>query len=141
VTALREEARSSEDQALITDLFERITLYDLKVDKPTSRRRADGKWVIRVPVVARKLYVDARGGESEDPLDDTIEVGLFAPRAGGDFLDARSVVLLRRYPIRSGRQELTFVVDRKPSYAGIDPFALYIDRDIGDNIAAVVAQE
>jgi hypothetical protein len=34
VAALRAEARTSEDQALITDLFERTTLYDFKAARP-----------------------------------------------------------------------------------------------------------
>jgi hypothetical protein len=36
IAMLREEAKTREDQALITDLFERITLYDLKVDQPKA---------------------------------------------------------------------------------------------------------
>ena len=36
IAALRAEAKTPEDQALITDLFERVTLYDLEV----SRSRA-----------------------------------------------------------------------------------------------------
>lgn len=41
--ALRAEARTAGQQALITDLFERITLYDFKVDQPTVARRADSR--------------------------------------------------------------------------------------------------
>src|SRR6185295_1736854 len=44
VAALRAEAHTPEEQTLITDLFERVTLYDLKVTQPTATRRADGKW-------------------------------------------------------------------------------------------------
>ena len=43
IEALRAEARTSEEQALITDLFERVTLYDLKVTQPTAVRRADAR--------------------------------------------------------------------------------------------------
>jgi aminopeptidase N len=37
IRLLREEAKTPEQQALITDLFERITLYDLKVQAPNGR--------------------------------------------------------------------------------------------------------
>lgn len=37
IAFLREEAKTPEDQALITDLFERITIYHLKVQEPTAR--------------------------------------------------------------------------------------------------------
>jgi len=30
-----------------------------------------------------------------------------------------------------------FVSDRKPLYAGVDPYNFYIDRDSADNVAAV----
>ena len=137
VAALRSEAKSSEDQTLITDLFERIALFQLKVDQPTARRRADGKWVVRVPVEASKLYSDPRGGETEARLDDRIEVGVFAAPSGSDIVDERNVVTISKERIRSGRQVLTFVTNRKPSHAGIDPYYFYIDRDVTDNLAAV----
>jgi hypothetical protein len=38
-------------------------------------------------------------------------------------------------PIRSGRQVLRFVTDRRPTHAGVDPYNLYIDRNSGDNVA------
>ena len=49
----------------------------------------------------------------------------------------KDIVLLERHPIRSGRQVLTFVTDRKPTYAGIDPYNYYIDRNSTDNVLAV----
>ena len=44
---------------------------------------------------------------------------------------------MQRRPIRSGRQVLRFVTDRKPTHAGVDPYNLYIDRIWSDNVAAV----
>ncbi|MFN3388368.1 MAG: ABC transporter permease/M1 family aminopeptidase [Allosphingosinicella sp.] len=137
VAALRAEAKRPEDQALITDLFERIALYDLKAAAPQARRRADGKWEVTVPVEARKFYADAQGAETEAPLADRIEIGLFTAEPGGGAFDRRHVLLMQRQPIRSGRQVLTFVVDRKPTHAGIDPYNLYIDRNAADNVAPV----
>ena len=46
---------------------------------------------------------------------------------------------MQRQPIRSGRQVLKFVSDRKPSYAGVDPYNFYIDRNPSDNVLAVAA--
>jgi aminopeptidase N len=39
IQALRAEVKTPEQQALITDLFERITLYDLKAVEPTAVKR------------------------------------------------------------------------------------------------------
>ncbi|HEX8481554.1 MAG TPA: M1 family aminopeptidase [Allosphingosinicella sp.] len=137
VAALRAEAKAPEHQALITDLFERITLYDLKAEGPRARRRADGKWEVEVPVEARKFYADAAGAEKEAPLADRIEIGLFTAEPGGGAFDRRHIVLMQRRPIKSGRQVLRFVVDRKPLFAGIDPYNFYIDRNSADNVAAI----
>jgi ABC-type transport system involved in multi-copper enzyme maturation permease subunit len=137
VAALRAEAASAEDQALITDLFERITLYDLKAAAPTARRLPDGRWEVTVPVEARKYYGDAEGAEREAPLADRIEIGLFAAAPGAESFDRRDVIAMQRMPVRSGRRSYRFVVDRQPLYAGIDPYNLYIDRNAADNVAPV----
>jgi aminopeptidase N len=134
VEALRAEAQSDEDQQLITDLFERVVLYDLKVGEPTAVRRADGKWDVTVPVEAKKYDVDRRGLETETPLAERIEVGLFTAMPGSDAFDAKDVIVMERRPLRSGAQVLTFVTDRKPTHAGIDPYIYYIDRNTSDNV-------
>lgn len=137
VAALRAEARTAEEQALITDLFERVLLYDLKVSAPTAVRRPDGRWDVSVPVEARRVEVDSTGGEAETPLAERIEVGLFTEAPASDAFDAKHVVAMERRPIRSGAQVLTFVTDRRPTYAGIDPYGFHIDRNAGDNVQHV----
>jgi hypothetical protein len=44
---------------------------------------------------------------------------------------------MERRPIRSGRQVLEFVTDRRPTYAGVDPYNFYIDRNVTDNVLPV----
>jgi ABC-2 type transport system permease protein len=134
VQALRAEARTDEEQDLITDLFERIVLYDLKVTGPTAVRRADGKWDVTVPVEARKYEVDGRGAETETTFAERIEVGLFTAEPGPDAFDAKDVIVMERRPIRPGAQVLRFVTDRRPTHAGIDPYNYYIDRNSRDNV-------
>lgn len=137
IDALRAEADTPEEQALITDLFERVTLYHLKAGQPTAVRRADGRWDVTLPVEAMKLYVDEKGAETEAPLAERIEVGLFTAEPGRDAFDARHVVLLERHPIRSGHQVLRFVTPRRPTHAGIDPYNFYVDRNSADNVMPV----
>ncbi len=138
IAAFRAEARTPEEQALITDLFERVTLYDLKVTQPTAVRRADGKWDVTVPIEAKKVYVHKDGATTESPLAERIEVGLFTAEPGRDVFDSSHVVLMERHPIHSGSQVLKFVTDRKPLFAGVDPYNFYIDRESGDNVSPVM---
>ncbi len=141
IQALRAEARTGEEQDLITDLFERVVLYDLKVTAPTAVRRADGRWDVTVPVEAKKHSVDARGAETETTLAERIEVGLFTanPRLAG--FGARDAIVVERRPLRSGAQALRFVTERKPTHAGVDPYGYYIDRVSVDNVRPVVEPE
>ncbi|MBA3578370.1 MAG: aminopeptidase [Gemmatimonadaceae bacterium] len=134
VEALRAEARTKEEQDLITDLFERVVLYDLRATVPTAVQRADGKWDVTVPVEAKKYNVDKRGGEKETTLSEGIEVGLFTAEPGHAAFDEKHVIVMERRQMRSGAQVLTFVTDRKPTHAGIDPYNYYIDRNSRDNV-------
>ncbi len=136
VAALRAEA-PADKQALITDLFERITLYDVKTTGATATRRADGRWDVTVTVEARKLYADGQGEETEAPLNETFDIGLFTAEPGKGVSDDEDVILVERRPIRSGTQTLRFTVDREPKFAGADPFNKWIDRDSNDNVRAV----
>lgn len=138
VRHLRAVARP-EDAALITDLFEKITLYDVKVTDAKSRRRADGRWDVTLDVEARKLYADGKGRETEVPLNEPFEVGTYTVEPGRKGYDKRSVIGVQRLPLRSGRQTITVVADREPKVAGVDPFNKRIDRNSDDNLKAVDA--
>ncbi|HEX8307204.1 MAG TPA: M1 family aminopeptidase [Allosphingosinicella sp.] len=138
VEAIRREAKSPEDQALITDLFERITVYDLKVGEAKAVKRADGKWDVTVPVEAKKAYADGKGVERPAAFADRIAIGLFTAEPGRGSFDRKNVLTMQRQPVRSGKQVFRFVTDRKPSHAGIDPYNFYIDRNSDDNVGAVI---
>lgn len=137
IQLFRREATTPEQQALITDLFERITIYDLKVEAPTAVRRPDGRWDVTVPIQAHKFYAGGRGEEREAPLRDRIEVGLFTALPGHGAFDRSNVIRMERMPIHGGRQVLRFVTDRRPTHAGVDPYNFYIDRNSDDNVAPV----
>lgn len=137
IAMLRREATTPEQQALITDLFERIALWDLKVEEPRAVRRPDGRWDVIVPVEARKFHARGKGAQTEARLAETIEIGLFTAQPGAGNFDRSNVLRMERRPIRSGRQVLRFVTDRKPSHAGVDPYNFYIDRIWSDNVAPI----
>ena len=138
VRILREEAGDNPaHQALITDLFERITLYDARVVSASSTPRSDGRWDVTMVVEARKLYADGEGQETESPLDEAFEFGVFTAEPGEGAFSSEDVVAFERRPIRSGRQTVVLIVDREPRFAGIDPYNKRIDRNSDDNVLAV----
>jgi hypothetical protein len=128
-----------EHEQLIADLFEKITLYDVKVTEARSSRRADGRWDVTLEVEARKLYADGRGQETEAPLEESFEVGVFAIEPGRKGYDRDSVIAVERTTVRSGSQTLRLVADREPKVAGVDPFNKRVDRNSEDNLRAIDA--
>jgi aminopeptidase N len=124
-------------EALIVDLFETITLWDVKVTEARAKQRADGRWDLSLKTTALKYRADGQGHETEVPLDESFEVGAFRIEPGQKGFDAAAVITLQRAPIRSGEQTLTLVVDQAPAWAGVDPYNKRIDRNSGDNGVAV----
>jgi ABC-2 type transport system permease protein len=138
IAEFRKEARTPEQQQLITDLFQRITLYDLKVTGASTRREGDG-WTTVLTVAADKYYADGKGKETKTMLREPIEVGLFTARPGLGEFSSRDVIVMNRQPMRGGQQRITLRSKRKPAFAGVDPYNFYVDRNSDDNIRTVEA--
>ena len=138
IEEFRKEAKTAEQQQLITDLFERITLYDLKVKDAQVRKDGNG-WVTTLTVAAGKYYADGKGKETRARLAEPIEVGLFAERPGIGAFAQKDVIVMKREPIRDGEQRIVIRSSRKPAFAGVDPYNYYIDRNSDDNLFAVTS--
>jgi hypothetical protein len=134
LAVLRAEAGPAHDQ-LITDLFERITLWDLAITGSEATATGDGKWRVRVDVRAKKLDSTGDGRETEVPLDQAIDIGLFAADPDKREFTERDVIALEKHQIKSGSQSVEFTVDRKPTFVGVDPYVKLISRDTAGNLA------
>ncbi|PZQ65345.1 MAG: aminopeptidase [Phenylobacterium zucineum] len=140
VDALRAEAGADPAaQQLITDLFERITLYDLKTRTAVAKKRADGRWDVTLTVEARKAYADGQGRESTAaiPAAEVFDLGVFTAEPGKPGFGAKNVLSFRPVTLKSGVQKLTVTVDKPPKFAGVDPYNKLIDRASDDNAIAV----
>jgi len=136
MTAIRAEA-PADKQALITDLFEKITLYDLKTKAATVKKRPDGRFDVTLTVEAKKMYADGKGKETAASLNEAMDIGLFTAEPGKKGFKADNVLLYERRAIRSGVQTLTFTVAKAPKFAGVDPYNTVIDRNGDDNTLKV----
>jgi aminopeptidase N len=133
---LREEAGPQHEQ-LIGDLFEKITLYDMKAKDAVARKQPDGRFEVSFTVEGRKLYADGKGKESEAPLDEPFDIGVFTAEPGKKDFKPDSILFFERRPMKSGRQAVTLVVEREPKWVGVDPYNKRIDRNSEDNLARV----
>ena len=139
VDALRREAGDDpRAQALITDLFEKITLYDLKTEEAEARRRPDGRYDVTLKITARKLYADGKGVETPAPLGtETFDLGVFTAEPGKPGFTRAAVQSFTVRTLKDGEQTVTLTVNGRPAFAGIDPYNKRIDRNSGDNVTRV----
>ena len=92
-----------------------------------------------MPVEARKSLRRRQGRRrAEAPLAEPIEIGLFTAEPGRGAFDRSE-----RHPDgaaadpQRARRCCSFVTDRQPTHAGVDPYNFYIDRNSDDNVGAV----
>jgi aminopeptidase N len=136
---LRAEAGPQHEQ-LIVDLFEKITLYDLKATGAKSKKLPDGRWETTFTVEAKKLYADGKGKETEAPLDEPVDYGAFAAEPGKKGYSRESVLAFERRAVKSGKQEVKLVTAAAPKFVGVDPYNKRIDRNSDDNLTKVAAE-
>lgn len=97
---------------LLTDLFETVTLWDLKTEKGVVEKTDAGEYRVTLDVEAKKMRADSQGK--------------------GEVLGAS--LYLQRNRIHSGKQTIVITVPQEPAQAGIDPYHKLIDREAGDNV-------
>ena len=123
---------------LLHDLFEVNTIWQLDTKRVSAEQVGEGMWEVSLDVRARKVVYDSTGVETEVPMDEWVQIGVFeAAEEGHQELSAPLYVQMHR--IRSGEQTITVHVPREPILAGIDPYHLLDLEEKGDddNIARV----
>ncbi|HYC91878.1 MAG TPA: M1 family aminopeptidase [Thermoanaerobaculia bacterium] len=119
---------------LLKDLLETITLWNLRTTAIAAEPAGNGAWRVTLDVEAQKFRADGSGKETEVPMNDLVEIGVFG--------DATADPLyLQEHRIRSGRQRISVVVKGTPERAGVDPQLLLIDRNWSDNLRPVIVEQ
>ena len=117
---------------LITDLFDKITVFDNRVTAATAKKRPDGKYDVTMKLHAAKIYVDGVGKETKAKIDEPIDIAVFARALDGKEQNEK-VLFLQKRAIADGDSSVTVTVDGEPYEAGIDPYNKLIDRVSDDN--------
>ena len=114
--------------SLLHDLFARITLWDLQAKQPRVEPLPGGAYRVTFTVAAEKFEADAIGRDRPVPMNDLVDVGVFA----GPATDANpgQPLYLQKHRIRSGEQTITVTVPRAPARVAIDPYQKLIERDL-----------
>ena len=123
---------------LLSDLFEHITLWNVRTDSARAEPVRGGAWRVTLFVDASKARADSVGNQTPVAMDDGVDVGVFAgPPRGASPGEA---LVVRRHRIHSGKQTIVLTVPRMPTRAGIDPYRTLIERTRDDNIAEIGAE-
>ncbi|WP_423148578.1 M1 family aminopeptidase [Rubrolithibacter danxiaensis] len=114
---------------LLNDLFKKNTYWRLKTKKFAAKQTKAGNWQVTLKVQAHKVVIDSTGYDSEVPMNDLLEVGIYEEEKG-----LNKPLYLQMHRIRSGDQTIKVTVPRKPDRGGIDPNYLMIDLRLDDNV-------
>jgi ABC-2 type transport system permease protein len=130
---------------LIKDLFETITLYELKADSaivtdaPEAEGEGDARYRLDLYITSKKLRADSLGTETPIPMHDWIDIGVFTrPPRGQKSPDKDGMaVYFKKQLIHEGPQHITLPLSQLPSRAGIDPLHKLISRLTTENTIGV----
>ncbi|MBK9760700.1 MAG: hypothetical protein IPO90_12185 [Flavobacteriales bacterium] len=125
---------------LLIDGFERITLYNNRVEEATARMLPDSTYEVKLKLVCEKNYADTLGRETAAEMNDWMDIDILRYPAFGRKADKSKndiPLLHRRLRLKTGVNEFTFIVEAKPMQAVIDRDNLFFDRVMQDNMKKV----
>jgi ABC-type transport system involved in multi-copper enzyme maturation permease subunit len=112
-------------QDLVTDLFEKVTFYDMRMTGASVRRVGD-EYEVSLDVQAGKVHADVQGNETEAPLDAPVDIAVFGEE------DDR-VIYLAKHWLRTGTQHIVLKLEGEPGRVAVDPYGMMIERRSDDN--------
>ena len=124
---------------LVKDMFETITLFELKADSAIATDADSGQYRLDLYLTSKKLRADSLGAETEIPMKDWVDVGVFTrPARGQKAPDKDGVTIyLAKQLIHDGAQHIALALPKLPSRAGIDPLHKLISRLTAENTIGV----
>ncbi|GAB0111736.1 ABC transporter permease/M1 family aminopeptidase [Pseudoalteromonas distincta] len=132
---LKQDATQAE-QSFIDDQFKYITLYELEMKdvSVTDSVDSEGFYTVTLSVEAVKQRADGQGEETEQPLDELIDIALFNDDPE-NLLAENFVIYSQKHQIVSGTNIIELKVKEKPLFAGVDPYIKLVDKDSKNNLA------
>ncbi len=119
-------------QYLITDMFEKITLYENRVQALSYTETEGGKYKVELTVVSKKTQADSLNKQQKMEVNDWIDIGVFTTEeVDGKTKDKE--LYLQKHKITGEETTLEIIVDEKPEKAGIDPYNILIDKTPDNN--------
>lgn len=118
-----------ERRELLRDLFERITLWDLRARKASRERLPDGTYRVDFTLSAVKSVADAIGRDVDVPMNDLVDIAVFGDRAS-------EPLYLGKHRLRAGEQTISVTVSGRPARAVVDPHRILLERELSGDVTA-----
>jgi ABC-type Na+ efflux pump permease subunit len=142
VEALR-AAADPKWHGLITDYWDRITFWKLKIgEPPVIAENSAGKFTVTFTAEIDKLIASEETGKQTsvteidgEDLDEWIEVGFYTSNPKETLGD--EWMKLERVHITELETELSFTLDEEPVFVLLDPRRLLIERNVDDNVKKI----
>ena len=116
-------------QNVITDFFDRIILFENKVDQVSFTKNGEDDFTVSLKLNTRKMESDSMGLSQPTAINDWIDVGIYARDEEGE----EKLIYLKKHLFKTEESELEIKVDQEPSNVGVDPLNKLIDRNPEDN--------
>jgi ABC-type transport system involved in multi-copper enzyme maturation permease subunit len=111
--------------ALIDELFNRVVLYDNRIQSHQLTENPDGSVTVDLEILGRKIDVDEKGAQKD--IDFALDMEVAARNAEDKTLSAT------RYVIKSGVNKIQLKFAQKPKSLALDPMNMWIDLNREDN--------
>ena len=122
-------------QAMISDLFEKIVIYDLRAEDSHYTELADGRFEVTINTAASKFEADGQGEETRVDMDALIDIAVLGEE------DAETkvpeIIHIEKQRVNAEAQSFVFTVATRPVSVGIDPLNKLIDRNPDDNVTSI----
>lgn len=121
-------------QYLISDLFEKITLFSNRT-KELTYKKVGNEYEVTIKTISEKFNANSQGKETAVALNDFIDIGVFGKSEISGVLG--NVLVYKRVKINKRDNTFVFKTKEKPAEAGIDPYNYLIDKIADDNLKAI----
>ena len=124
----------ADKQYLISDLFEKITLFSNRTEE-VAYKKVGNEYEVTIKTISEKFYANSQGKETAVALNDFIDIGVFGESEKLNVLG--KVLAYKRVKINKKDNTFVFKTKEKPKEAGIDPYNYLIDKIADDNLKTI----
>ena len=124
---------------LLNDMFETITVFDIKAKDAKMEPLNDGKYKVTLTADVQKFRADSLGYETQIALNDWIDIGVMTTKEV-DGKKKQVELFLKKFKIDQTNPTFEIIVDEKPETAGIDPYNKLIDRHSDNNTVKITTE-